>query len=179
MAGNWLLSVSTNLLKSGPRIKVYVFQRLNSTWINGFFRSWSLDLQQYTPGDIRTMSTTCHGTLYTQNYSAVRASGIDESFSGMQGVCVTSRLGSLVLDTLAESRYVQQVSLRVPVARTAYSPDGRSLIYTTTKDNLFWLEYCRKGDDAKEEWHNVPFDFTCPDVRPTRPSVYSLSNSKY
>jgi len=86
---------------------------------------------------------------------------------------------ALGLDTVSESRYVQQVSLRVPVARTAYSPDGRSLIYTTTKDNLFWLEYCRKGDDVKEEWHNVPFDFTCPDVRSIKPSICRRSNPTF
>ncbi|KAH9482501.1 THO complex subunit 3 [Psilocybe cubensis] len=53
-----------------------------------------------------------------------------------------------------QSRYTQQVSVKVPPAQTIYTPDGRSLGYISAMNQLFFLNYGKSSEESsKEEWH--------------------------
>ncbi|KAI0041311.1 WD40 repeat-like protein [Auriscalpium vulgare] len=52
-----------------------------------------------------------------------------------------------------QSRHVQQVTLKVSPMQTDYSPDGRTLLYIGSRNELFLMTYRREGDDPKEQWH--------------------------
>jgi THO complex subunit 3 len=54
-----------------------------------------------------------------------------------------------------ESRYVQQCSLKVSPVQTCYSPDGRSLLYTSAGNQLFYMTLCKDGEDTKEQWRLI------------------------
>ncbi|KAH8094827.1 WD40 repeat-like protein [Cristinia sonorae] len=50
------------------------------------------------------------------------------------------------------TRPVQQVNLKYSPATTSYSPDGRSLVYTTTGRVTNYLLLDKASEDAKEQW---------------------------
>lgn len=51
-----------------------------------------------------------------------------------------------------ESRYIQQCSLKVSPVQTCYSPDGRSLLYTSAGNQLFYMTLSKDVEDTKEQW---------------------------
>ena len=52
----------------------------------------------------------------------------------------------------AESRHIQQATLKVSPVQTNYSPNGKSLLYVSAGHQLFFMTYGRENDDAKEQW---------------------------
>jgi len=52
-----------------------------------------------------------------------------------------------------QSRYIQQCPLKASPVQTCYAPDGRSLLYATAGNQLFFMTFGKTGDDSKEEWH--------------------------
>ncbi|KAF9480680.1 WD40 repeat-like protein [Pholiota conissans] len=54
-----------------------------------------------------------------------------------------------------QSRYTQQINLKSSVTpvQTSYSPDGRSLLYTTVGHQLSFMTLGRSREDTKDEWH--------------------------
>ncbi|KAF8914247.1 WD40-repeat-containing domain protein [Gymnopilus junonius] len=52
-----------------------------------------------------------------------------------------------------QSRYIQQCPLKASPVETCYAPDGRSLLYATAGNQLFFMTFGKTGDDTKEEWH--------------------------
>ncbi|KAG6832187.1 hypothetical protein H0H92_004919 [Tricholoma furcatifolium] len=57
-----------------------------------------------------------------------------------------------------ESRYVQQCSTKVAPAQTNYSPDGRSLLYTSPNHIIFFLELGKESEEIKETWRQSDKD---------------------
>ncbi|KAJ7068680.1 WD40 repeat-like protein, partial [Mycena amicta] len=57
-----------------------------------------------------------------------------------------------------QSRHTQQCSLKVSPVQTSYSPDGRTLLYTSLGHQTSFLVYEKEGDDPKESWHPSPKD---------------------
>ncbi|KAJ7205944.1 WD40-repeat-containing domain protein, partial [Mycena rebaudengoi] len=57
-----------------------------------------------------------------------------------------------------QSRHTQQCSLKVSPVQTNYSPDGRSLLYTSAGHQLFFLTLGKEADEPKEQWHISPKD---------------------
>ncbi|KAI0650495.1 WD40 repeat-like protein [Trametes meyenii] len=54
-----------------------------------------------------------------------------------------------------QSRYVQQIPLKVSPAQLNYSPDGKTIVYTTVSRQLYVLAYGKQGDEPKETWHQA------------------------
>lgn len=54
----------------------------------------------------------------------------------------------------SESRYTQQCTAKVSPVQTNYSPDGRSLLYTSVGHQLFFLTFGKQTDDSKDAWYN-------------------------
>ena len=52
----------------------------------------------------------------------------------------------------AESRFLQQFVLKVAPLQTLYSPDGKTVLYTTTGRQLFGMKYSREPEDTKDMW---------------------------
>ncbi|KAI0941360.1 hypothetical protein AcW1_004902 [Taiwanofungus camphoratus] len=52
-----------------------------------------------------------------------------------------------------QSRYVQQLQLKVSPVQTNYSPDGRTILYTTAGKQMFVLTLDREEEGTKEQWH--------------------------
>ncbi|KAL6309854.1 WD40-repeat-containing domain protein [Sparassis latifolia] len=52
-----------------------------------------------------------------------------------------------------QSRYIQQCQLKVSPVQTNYSPDGRTILYTSAGKQMFVLAYGKEGDESKEQWH--------------------------
>lgn len=69
-------------------------------------------------------------------------------------------IASLVLTIFQlESRYTQQVSLKAgSPLQTNYSPDGRTVMYTTSANWLHFLELGKEHEGAKEQWNIVERD---------------------
>ena len=62
------------------------------------------------------------------------------------------------LTAVIESSYVQQISLKYTTpSTTIYSPDGKTLLYTTPVRNLF-VAKLNKRDDGKEAWEIIKTD---------------------
>ncbi|KAH7887377.1 WD40-repeat-containing domain protein [Phlebopus sp. FC_14] len=59
-----------------------------------------------------------------------------------------------------QSRYTQQIQLKVSPVQTNYSPDGRTLLFTSAGHQLFFLTFGREGDSAKETWQTSDKDGT-------------------
>ena len=57
-----------------------------------------------------------------------------------------------------ESRYTQQILLRAAPLQTNYSPDGRTVMYTTSANWLHFLELGKEHEGAKEQWDIVERD---------------------
>ena len=57
-----------------------------------------------------------------------------------------------------ESRYTQQILLRAAPLQTNYSPDGRTIMYTTSTNWLHFLELGKEHEGAKEQWDIVERD---------------------
>ncbi|KAJ7119486.1 WD40-repeat-containing domain protein [Mycena epipterygia] len=53
-----------------------------------------------------------------------------------------------------QSRYTQQCTAKVSPVQTNYSPDGRSLLYTSVGHQLFFLTFGKQTEDSKEAWYN-------------------------
>ncbi|KAK2466016.1 hypothetical protein APHAL10511_001657 [Amanita phalloides] len=51
-----------------------------------------------------------------------------------------------------QSRYTQQCSLKVSPVQTTYAPDGRSLLYTSAGNQLFYMTLEKNDEDTKEQW---------------------------
>ncbi|KAI0309405.1 WD40-repeat-containing domain protein [Amylostereum chailletii] len=58
----------------------------------------------------------------------------------------------------AESRHVQQCSLKTTPVQTNYSPDGKTLLYVSASHQLFFMAYGKHGEDGKETWASVERD---------------------
>lgn len=52
-----------------------------------------------------------------------------------------------------ESRYVQSLQLKVQPAQLNYSPDGKTVLFTTSLKLLNGLTYGKQGDETKDQWH--------------------------
>ncbi|KAI0722697.1 WD40 repeat-like protein [Earliella scabrosa] len=57
-----------------------------------------------------------------------------------------------------QSRNVQQIQLKLAPVQLNYSPDGKSILYTTTSKFLGALTYERVGEESREQWR--PVDMT-------------------
>ncbi|CAK5263112.1 unnamed protein product [Mycena citricolor] len=55
-----------------------------------------------------------------------------------------------------QSRYTQSVPLKVSPMLTSYSPNGRTLLYTSAGHSLFFLDLLKEGEDSKEIWRQNP-----------------------
>ncbi|KAI0638425.1 WD40 repeat-like protein [Trametes polyzona] len=55
-----------------------------------------------------------------------------------------------------QSRPLQQVpaNLKLAPSQLNYSPDGRTIIYTTTTRQMYVLTYGKEGEETKEQWHH-------------------------
>ncbi len=53
---------------------------------------------------------------------------------------------------LQESRHVQQIQLKLAPVQLNYSPDGKSILYTTTNKVLGSLTFGREGEETKDQW---------------------------
>jgi len=51
-----------------------------------------------------------------------------------------------------QSRYTQQIALKVSPVQTNYSPDGRSLLYTSAGHQLFFMTFGKENETAKDQW---------------------------
>ncbi|TBU47243.1 WD40 repeat-like protein [Dichomitus squalens] len=51
-----------------------------------------------------------------------------------------------------QSRHVQQIQLKPSPVQLSYSPDGKTILYTTTNRYLGVLTFGKEGDEAKEQW---------------------------
>ncbi|KAI0082341.1 WD40 repeat-like protein [Panus rudis PR-1116 ss-1] len=58
-----------------------------------------------------------------------------------------------------QSRNVQQVSAKGAPVQTCYSPDGKTLLHTTTTRQMYYLTHGKQDNDPKEQWH-YPTDST-------------------
>ncbi|KAF9057887.1 WD40-repeat-containing domain protein [Panaeolus papilionaceus] len=58
----------------------------------------------------------------------------------------------LVFWDARQSRYTQQVSLKVSPVQTSYAPDGKSLLYVSAGHQFFFVTHGKPTPDAKEEW---------------------------
>ncbi|EMD40590.1 hypothetical protein CERSUDRAFT_62566 [Gelatoporia subvermispora B] len=52
-----------------------------------------------------------------------------------------------------QSRNVQTLQLKVAPSQLNYSPDGRTIVYTTSSKQMYILNYGKEGDEMKEQWH--------------------------
>ncbi|KAF7792851.1 hypothetical protein EIP86_003952 [Pleurotus ostreatoroseus] len=52
-----------------------------------------------------------------------------------------------------QSRPLQTMTLKTPPIQTTYSPDGKSLLYTTTSRQMFSLTYGKENEEVKDSWH--------------------------
>lgn len=111
------------------------------------------------------MSIMSPGTPLTPNSFAHPVNGTVESFSGMQGVSpllIPALLqSSFILFAHTESRYTQQIPLKVSPVQTCYAPDGRSLLYASAGHQLLFMTLDRKTEDSKEEWHLAERETVC------------------
>lgn len=53
---------------------------------------------------------------------------------------------------ISESRNTQQITLKVSPVQTNYSPDGRSLLYTSAGHQLFFMTFGKENEGGKEQW---------------------------
>ncbi|KAI0774515.1 WD40 repeat-like protein [Fomes fomentarius] len=51
-----------------------------------------------------------------------------------------------------QSRHVQQIQLKLAPVQLNYSPDGKSILYTTTNKVLGSLTFGREGEETKDQW---------------------------
>jgi len=69
--------------------------------------------------------------------------------------CTTSQKDRrMVFWDARQSRHLQQYSLKVSPTQTNYSPDGKSILYTSTGHQMFFMTYGKDGDGEKESWHS-------------------------
>ena len=61
----------------------------------------------------------------------------------------------------SESRPLQTMTLKTPPLQTTYSPDGKSLLYTTTSRQMFSLTYGKENEEVKDSWHLTNRDPVC------------------
>ncbi|KDR84028.1 hypothetical protein GALMADRAFT_236618 [Galerina marginata CBS 339.88] len=54
-----------------------------------------------------------------------------------------------------QSRYTQQVQLKVTPAQMSYAPDGQSMLYCSAGHQLFFLNHGKKTEEAKTEWYTI------------------------
>ncbi|OBZ70055.1 THO complex subunit 3 [Grifola frondosa] len=52
-----------------------------------------------------------------------------------------------------QSRHVQLCQSKVSPVMTTYSPDGRTILFTSTGRHLHVLTYGKEGEETKEQWH--------------------------
>jgi hypothetical protein len=109
------------------------------------------------------MLTMYHGIPHTLSFFALRVRKIDGLYSGM--LDVSSLLSLCLIDALcvspSESRYTQQITLKVSPVQTNYSPDGRSLLYTSAGHQLFFMTFGRETETDKEQWTLSDKDGVC------------------
>lgn len=60
-----------------------------------------------------------------------------------------------------ESRYIQQIALKVSPVQTNYSPDGRALLYTSAGHQLFFMTFGKESEESKEQWSLFEKDGVC------------------
>lgn len=117
-----------------------------------------------------TMLTMYLGTQHTQSCSALQVRETGAWYFGMRDVrqCHSSffyiaNLYPLGYARRTESRYTQQVSLKVSPVQTSYAPDGKSLLYVSAGHQFFFVTHGKPTPDAKEEWRLAdkdPVSFT-------------------
>jgi hypothetical protein len=119
---------------------------------------WSRGRHPCSPARTATKPTMSRGIPLTQSCSAPRARRIDGSRSGTQDVC---RVGAILVLLLCdsppsrtESRHVQQFTLKVSPVQINYAPDGESLLYVSSGNQLFFMSYGKDPDDpaAQAQW---------------------------
>ena len=57
-----------------------------------------------------------------------------------------------------ESRPTQQCPLKVSPTLTNYSPDGKSLLYTSSGHQMFFMTYGKELDIERDSWHHSEKD---------------------
>ena len=76
---------------------------------------------------------------------------------------------------LQESRHVQQIQLKLAPVQLSYSPDGKTILYTTTNRNLGVLRFGKEGEEAKEQWRVADTNGVCfPYAEATVYNAHSL-----
>lgn len=100
------------------------------------------------------MWITFLGIQPIQTCSALQVRKIAESFSGTRDVCFALYLGPWFLkqSVYLESRHVQQLALKFAPVYTNYTPDGRSLIASSSNSQMYTFTYGKFGEDIKEQW---------------------------
>ena len=75
---------------------------------------------------------------------------------------------SLFTREFQESRHVQQIQLKYSPFQLNYSPDGKTILYTTTGRTVGALTFGREGEETKDQWHVStvidPSNGVCPVV---------------
>jgi hypothetical protein len=106
-----------------------------------------------------TKWTTSRGTPLTQSCSAPPAKRTDGSCSGTHGVCDLSpaSLSGVSLFSRSESRHLQQCTLKVSPVQINYAPDGKSLLYVSSGNQLFFMSYGKDSEDstAPAQWSSM------------------------
>ncbi|KAI0832675.1 WD40 repeat-like protein [Trametes gibbosa] len=54
-----------------------------------------------------------------------------------------------------QSRPIQHVPLKFAPAQLNYSPDGKTIMYTTTSRQVGVLTFGKEGEETKEQWHHA------------------------
>jgi len=107
------------------------------------------------------MSTMFHGTQHTRSFSAARAREIEESYSGIPDVRIIIPFACQQLTVSTETRYVQQVPLKVSPIYTSYAPSGKHLLYASTGQQIYFLAFGRGPDGTRDEWRIAEKEPVC------------------
>jgi hypothetical protein len=77
-----------------------------------------------------------------------------------------------------ESRHVQQLTLKVSPVQINYAPDGESLLYVSSGNQLFFMSYGKDPDDSATQAQWSPMDrapVLVHSLPPVPPSLTSFS----
>ncbi len=79
----------------------------------------------------------------------------------MHGVCVPYTMFPRMSNpsrSLPESRHLQQCTLKVSPVQINYAPDGKSLLYVSSGNQLFFMSYGKDSEDSTAPTQWSPMD---------------------
>lgn len=83
----------------------------------------------------------------------------------------------IFLTTITESRYIQQVPLKVSPVQVNYAPDGKSLLYVSGGNSLFFMTYGTTAEEIKPEGKSAPLkEWQVSDRDTVRPGSTAIFN---